>query len=98
MSGQLLAGHGTRNAIGVTSLAEGLICAVGFSLYLGLNGGAGWFAENWRFYLPIVGGALLAAPIAAWSTRMIAKRINLRLVIATLTCVLGAWTLVKTFA
>ena len=97
VSGQLLSGHGTRNAIGATSLAEGLICAVGFSLYLGLNSGPGWFPANWRFYLPIVCGALLAAPIAAWSTRMIAKRIDLRLVIAALTCVLGAWTLIKTF-
>jgi len=97
VSGQILSGHHTRGAIGATSIAEGLICAVGFSLYLAFNGGTGWFHENWRTCLPIVAGALVAAPVAAWTTRAIARRIDLRIVIASLTCVLGAWTLLKTF-
>ena len=97
VSGQILSGHDTRSAIGATSIAEGLVCAVGFSLYLAFNGGTGWFNENWRTCLPIVVGALAAAPVAAWTTRAIARRIDLRVVVASLTCVLGAWTLIKTF-
>ena len=98
VSGQVLSGHETRNAIGVTSVAEGLICAVGLSLYLALNGGISWFPANWEFFLPIVVGALVAAPIAAWTTRSISKRVDLRILVAIATCCLGAWTLWKTFA
>lgn len=97
VSGQVLAGHETRNAIAVTSIAEGIICAVGLSLYLIFNNGAGWFGDHWRFFLPIVGGALLAAPVAAWTTRWVSKRVDLRIIVAVVTCVLGAWTLWKTF-
>jgi len=98
VSGQVLSGHETRNAIASTSIAEGLICAVGLSLYLVLNGRTGWFAENWRFFLPIVGGAVAAAPIAAWTTRRVSERVDLRVVVAVVTCLLGGWTLWKTFA
>jgi hypothetical protein len=98
VSGQLLSGHGTRNAIGVASFAEGLICAVGFPLYLIMHDGAGWFVEHLSFYLPVVIGAILAAPVAAWTTKTISRRVGLRLIIALLTCTLGAWTLWKTFS
>lgn len=98
VSGQLLAGHDAKNAIGTTSLAEGLICAVGFSLYLILHGGSGWFSENWGFYLPVISGAMLAAPVAAWTTKVVSRKVDLKIVIAIVTCVLGAWTLWKTFA
>jgi len=97
VSGQILSGHETKGAIGVTSMAEGLICAVGFSLYLVSQGGTAWFGENWRLCLPIVVGAVLAAPAAAWTTRWISKRIDLRIVVAVATSILGAWTLYKAF-
>jgi uncharacterized membrane protein YfcA len=98
VSGQILSGHDTKNAIAATSIAEGLICAVGLSLYLAFNHGTGWFTENWRFFLPIVGGALASAPIAAWTTRWVSKRVDLRIIVAVVTCALGAYTLWKTFA
>lgn len=93
VSGQILSGHGARNAVGVACLTEGLICLVGFPLHVALNAGAGWFSGNWTFVLPIVLGAAAAAPIASWVTRAIVRRMDLRVVIAVITCTLGAWTL-----
>ena len=98
VSGQILSGNSATSSIGVTSMAESIICAVGFSLYLGLNGGFSWFPENWTFSLPIVLGAAVAAPVAAWTTRAVSRKVDLRLLVGALTCILGAWTLWNTFA
>lgn len=98
VSGQVLSGHGTKNAVGVACLAEGLICGVGFPLYLIADGGWHWFSRHWMFYLPVVLGALLAAPAASWTTKVVARRVNLNVLIALLSCLLGGWTLWKVFA
>jgi len=98
VSGQILSGSDTRSAIGITSLAEGFICLAGLSLYLVTKDGVGWMVGNWRFYVPMVVGALLAAPVAARITKVASSKIDLRLVVGVLTCGLGAWTLLKTFA
>lgn len=97
VSGQILSGSDTRSAIGVTSLAEGFICMAALSIYLVMNDGPAWLAGNWRFYVPMVTGALVAAPLAAQATRFASRKVDLRLVVGILTCVLGAWTLIKTF-
>jgi len=97
VSGQILSGSDSRNAIGVTSLAEGLICLAALSLYLLLNDGVGWMIGNWRFYTPMVAGALLAAPVAAYATKVASNKVDLRMVVGVVTCILGGWTLVKTF-
>jgi len=97
VSGQILSGNTATSSIGVTSMAESIICAVGFSLYLGLNRGFAWFPENWTFALPIVAGAAVAAPVAAWTTKVVSRRVDLRLIVGVLTSVLGAWTLWNTF-
>ena len=93
VSGQILSGHGVRNAVGVACFTEGLICLVGFPLYIGLNDGGAWFASHWRVFLPIVLGASLAAPLASWATRSLVRRVDLRWIIAIITCALGLWTL-----
>ena len=97
VSGQILSGSDTRSAIGVTSLADGFICLAALSLHLPLNDGSGWLTSNWRFYGPMLVGALLAAPAAAHATRAVSAKVDLRLVVGLLTCLLGTWTLVKTF-
>ncbi len=74
----------------MTSLAEGFICVVALSIYLVMNDGSAWLAGNWRFYVPMVTGALLAAPLAAQATRLASRKIDLRLVVGILTCLLGA--------
>jgi len=93
VSGQILSGHGVRNAVGVACLTEGLICTVGFPLYLVMNDGAGWLTAHWGFYVPILAGAVIAAPMASWTTRVAVHRFDMRLIIAVVTCTLGAWTL-----
>ena len=93
VSGQILSGHGVRNAVGVACLSEGLVCAVGFPLYLLMNGGVGWLSAHWQFYVPILAGAAVAAPIASWTTKVAVQRFDMRTVIAVVTCALGAWTL-----
>ena len=98
VSGQILSGHGVRNAVGIACFTEGVICAIGFAVYLALNGGIGWLQGHWAFYVPVVVGAVLAAPLASWTTRMIVRTVDLRIVVAVLTCLLGSWTLWKTFA
>lgn len=97
VSGQILSGTDTRSAIGITSLAEGFICLAALILYLTMNDGASWLTGNWQFYTPMAVGALVAAPIAARVTKVASAKVDLRLVVGLLTCVLGAWTLIKTF-
>ena len=78
-------------------MAEGFICLAAFSLYLVTSDGAAWMSGNWDFYGPMAAGALLAAPIAARLTKLASSKVDLRLVVGLLTCVLGTWTLIKTF-
>jgi len=98
VSGQILSGHGARNAVGIACLTEGLVCAVGFPLHVVLNDGGSWFAGNWSTIIPVVIGAAVAAPIASWITRAIVRRVDLRVVIGLATCALGAWTLWRAVA
>jgi len=93
VSGQILSGHGVRNAVGVACLSEGMICLVGFPLYLLVHGGGEWLTAHWMFYVPVLIGAVAAAPIASWTTRAAVRRFDLRIIIAAVTCILGAWTL-----
>ena len=94
VSGQILSGNKATNAIGITSMAEGMICAVGFTVYAILNKG---FANDLCFAIPIFFGAVIAAPIAAWTTKKISSRMNMKTVIGISTCILGAWTLWNVF-
>jgi uncharacterized membrane protein YfcA len=97
VSGQILSGHGARNAVGIACLTEGLVCSIGFPLYLAMNDGIAWFSESWMLFVPVLIGAVLAAPIASWTTRVIVRRVNLRGIVAVITCALGGWTLWRTF-
>ena len=87
--GQMLSGVNSKHAIAITSLAEGLICLVGFSLYYLIGGGVQMLLVP---YLLI--GALLSVPLSAVSL----KRLNaekLRFAVGSLAAVLGAVTLTK---
>lgn len=85
--GQLLAGVDGKNAIGITSLAEGLTCVVGVVVY--------WLspkAIDWRLAPWLCLGALLSVPFSAWTVKVI-KTDRLRLLIGLITVALGATTL-----
>ena len=87
--GQILSGVNSRNAVAITSLAEGLTCAVGFALYLALQK-----VESWWLFPFLCVGALLSVPLSAKTV----KRVNpdhLKLAIGLLTVALGIFTLVK---
>jgi uncharacterized membrane protein YfcA len=87
--GQVIAGIPEKEAISITSLAEGLVCLVGFGLYLALNG-----APDWGLAVPICTGAILSVPMATWTVRILPAS-DLRWAIGYATLFLGLLTLIK---
>jgi uncharacterized membrane protein YfcA len=89
--GQLLSGIESKNAIAITSLAEGLTCVVGVVAYLLTRE-----IFPWRLALPLAVGALCSVPLSALAVRKI-KAKPLTVAIGVLTTFLGAFTLLKTY-
>lgn len=89
--GQLLSGIESKNAIAITSLAEGLTCVVGVTAYLLTKE-----IFPWRLALPLAVGALCSVPLSALAVKKI-KAKPLTVVIGVLTTFLGIFTLVKTY-
>lgn len=87
--GQLLAGVDGKNAIGITSLAEGLTCIVGVMVYWVNPQPIDWHLAPW-----LTVGALLSVPLSAWTVKTI-KTDKLRVTIGLLTVVLGVLTIWK---
>lgn len=90
--GQLLAGVDSKNAIGITSLAEGLTCIVGVIMYWIYPQDIDWSLAPWLCI-----GALLSVPFSAWTVRVI-KTTRLRLAIGVITLILGITTIWQTLA
>jgi len=90
-SGQILSGMEGKSAVGITSLAEGLTCAVGIISYIFI------FQKPLDLKLApfIIIGAVLSVPFSAKSVKMITEK-RLKLAIAILTMVLGIFTIIKT--
>jgi len=86
--GQMLSGLEAKNAIGITSMAEGLTCVVGVILYLATTGIDG------RVALPLVIGAMLSVPLSVHSVKAVSGK-WLRLAIGALALILGAVTLIR---
>lgn len=89
--GQILSGIEGKNAVGITSLAEGLTCLVGVITYVLLSKQA----INWELAPIIIAGAVISVPFSAVSVKKVSSR-NLRLAIAIITISLGALTIMKT--
>jgi uncharacterized membrane protein YfcA len=87
--GQLLSGIKGNNAVGITSLAEGLTCMVGLAAYA-IAGGV----INWTLAGPLVLGGICSIPMSAWSVSRIQTR-KMKIYIGVATLILGAFTLVK---
>ena len=90
-SGQLLSGVNGKNAIGITSFAEGLTCLVGLIVYLSLNS-----AIDWTLAPFLVLGGMLSVPLSGITVRKM-KTEKLRLIIGIVTIGLGLLTLGKIF-
>jgi hypothetical protein len=88
--GQILAGVDDKGAIGITSLAEGLVCIVGVLAYV-LTGNGG---VDWGLAPSLILGALLSVPFAALTVRKIPLR-KMRWAIGTAITALGVFSLVK---
>ncbi|UCB47384.1 MAG: sulfite exporter TauE/SafE family protein [Spirochaetota bacterium] len=88
--GQMISGVDGKNAIGITSMAEGLTCFVGVLAYYLIQRGF-----NWKLAPYLVIGAILSVPLSAYTVKKLQTNI-LRYLIGTITILLGLITLIKT--
>jgi len=89
--GQILSGVKGNNAVGITSLAEGLTCVVGVVVFI-----ASPEVVDWSLAPSLVIGAMLSVPFST----LIVKRLPskaLKLSIAILTIILGLYTLYNVY-
>jgi uncharacterized membrane protein YfcA len=89
MGGQILSGIGVKNAVGITSLSESMVCLVGVILYFALKSNGTWALAPW-----LMAGAVLSVPFAAHTLKRIPER-RAKLAVALVIVVLGALTLAK---
>ena len=82
-----LPGVEDKNAVGITSLAEGLTCLSGVVSYLIINGFFDWILVP---YL-IIGG-IIAAPLSAITVKQIKTKL-LRIIIGKATIIFGLFIL-----
>ena len=88
--GQILSGVDGKNAVSITALAEGLTSIVAVSAYMLLYSGIDWALAP---YLII--GTALSVPLSAHTVKLL-KTKNLRVIIGTVTILVGSVTLWKT--
>lgn len=91
-SGQILSGVNSKNAIGITSLAEGLTCFVGVVTYLSFTN----HTVDWSLSPSLIIGAVLSVPLAAYTVKKF-KGGPLRMIVGIATLLLGLFTLGKLF-
>ena len=89
--GQILSGVKGNNAIGITSLAEGLTCIVGVLVFI-----VSPEAINWNLAPSLIIGALLSVPFSTFIVKKLSTK-PLKIAIGTLTLILGLVTLIKVF-
>lgn len=91
--GQILSGVQSKNAVGITSLAEGLTCFVGVIAYLLLaDKNVVWGLAPW-----LIIGAVASVPLTAKSVKLVDAKV-LKLAIGIATVGLGVFTIFKTLA
>ena len=88
--GQILAGVDGKGAIGITSLAEGLVCIVGVLAYALTGNGA----VDWGLAPSLILGAVLSVPFAALTVKKMPIQ-KMRWAIGIAITALGLFTLVK---
>ena len=86
--GQIGIGVQERNAIGITSISEGVVSLAGLVTFVALEG---W--PNARLAVPLVVGAVAALPAAVWTVRLLPTR-TIRGVVAGSAVFIGVLTLV----
>ena len=89
--GQVISGREAKSSVGSTTLAEAIVCIVGFLGYMLIKGDI-----FWELAAATSIGSVVAAPFAALTVRKVNAE-KLKLVIALATIILGTLTLAKTF-
>ena len=89
-SGQILSGVDGKSAVGITSLAEGLTCAVGIIAYLFISKDP----LDLRLAPFIILGAVLSIPFSVKSVKKMTEK-KIKMGIAILTITLGIVTIIK---
>ncbi|MEJ2626968.1 MAG: sulfite exporter TauE/SafE family protein [bacterium] len=89
MGGQILSGIRVKNAIGITSISEGITCLVGITFYFFLNPGIDWVLAPW-----LMAGAILSVPLSAHVVKRSTEKI-IKFAVATLVLILGGLTVLK---
>lgn len=89
--GQIISGREIRNSVGSTTLAEAIVCIVGFLAYILMKGDI-----FWTLAIATSIGSIVAAPFAALTVKKVSSQ-KLKIVIGLATVILGILTLVKTF-
>lgn len=89
MGGQILSGIGVKNAVAITSLAEGITCLVGVTLYFFLTSTVDWTLAPW-----LMAGAVLSVPLAAHTVKRVPEK-SMKITIAVVIILLGLFTLAK---
>jgi hypothetical protein len=89
--GQILSGIQGNNAVGITSLAEGLTCVVGVTIFI-----ASPESVNWGLAPSLIIGALLSVPFSAFVVKKMPTR-TLKITIGLITLFLGLITIIKLF-
>lgn len=89
MGGQILSGIGVKNAVGITSLSEGITCLVGITLYFFLRSQVDWVLAPW-----LMAGAVLSVPFAAHALKRVSEK-KAKIAVAIVILILGCLTLGK---
>ncbi|MBD3209974.1 TSUP family transporter [Candidatus Micrarchaeota archaeon] len=89
VTGQMFSGLNGKNAIGITSLAEGFTCFAGVSLYM-LTGSV----ADWQLAPYLIAGAVLSVPLSALTLKKI-QEARLTVFIGIITLLLGLVTIAK---
>jgi len=91
MGGQVLSGINVKNAVGVTSLSEGVTCLVGVILYSCTQKIVDWSLSPW-----LMAGAVLSVPVAAHTLKRIPEK-KAKIIASIIILILGCVTLIKAF-
>lgn len=89
--GQIVSGREAKSSVGSTTVAESVVCIVGFLGYVLVKGDIFWALAAATSI-----GSVFAAPFAAFTVKKVDSE-KLKFVIAAVTVILGAYTLAKTF-
>jgi uncharacterized membrane protein YfcA len=87
--GQILSGVQGNNAVGITSLAEGLTCIVGVIIFI-----ASSETINWGLVPSLIIGALSSVPFSAFVVKKM-PTMTLKIAIGLITLILGLITIIK---